>query len=216
VKYLISILIVGYVMSVAHPTNAHPHAWVDLSVEVVFDKTGAITGLRELWLFDDFYSVYATEGMDQDGDGQPDKAEMAKLVREIIESLAEYNYFTKVWIGRNPVHLNLVTEMSSEIRNNRLAMIYFIPFKKPVRTDVGALTYSIYDPSYYSEMLHAESEDAIKLVGAPEGCTYKVKAAEPSVEEVALAYSLPVTENVSTDLGQFFAERVSVRCSTHE
>ncbi len=139
-----------------------------------------------------------------------------KLVRETIESLAEYNYFTKVWIGRNPVHLNLVTEMSSEIRDNRLAMIYFIPFKKPVRTDVGALTYSIYDPSYYSEILHTESEDAIKLVGAPEGCTYKVKAAEPSVEEVALAYSLPVTENVSTDLGQFFAERVSVRCSTHE
>jgi ABC-type uncharacterized transport system substrate-binding protein len=215
VKYLIAVLTVGWALSVAKPVNAHPHAWIDLWVEVVFDQTGAITGLREIWLFDDFYTVYATEGMDADGDGQPDKDEMAKLVRENIESLSEYDYFTKAWIGGNPIKLATVTEMSSEIRDKRLAMIYFVPFEKPVRTDVGALTYSVYDPSYYSEMLHAESQDTIKLVGAPEGCTYQLSPATPKEEEVALAYSLPATETVSSDLGQFFAERVSVRCSAH-
>jgi ABC-type uncharacterized transport system substrate-binding protein len=169
----------------------------------------------EVWLFDDFYSVYATEGMDADGDGQPDEDVMAKLVRENIESLSEYEYFTKAWIGGNPVHLKPVTEMFSEMRGKRLAMIYFVPFDKPLRTDVGALTYSVYDPSYYTEMLHAESQDAIKLVGAPEGCTYQLKPAEPIEEEVALASSLAATETVSSDIGQFFAERVSVRCSSH-
>ena len=84
-KYLIAILIVGWAMSVAKPSNAHPHAWIDLWIEVVFDSTGAITGLRETWLFDDFYSVYATGGMDLDKDGQPDKEPMAKLVREILK-----------------------------------------------------------------------------------------------------------------------------------
>lgn len=215
VKYLIAVLTVGCSLILAQPAKAHPHAWIDLWVEIVFDPSGAITGLREVWLFDDFYSVYATEGMDADGDGQPDKDEMAKLVRENIESLSEYEYFTKAWIGGNSVHLKPVVEMSSEMRGKRLAMIYFVPFETPLRTDVGAFTYSIYDPSYYTEMLHAESQDSIKLVGAPEGCTYQLIAAEPKEEDVALAYSLPATETVSNDLGQFFAERVSVRCTTH-
>ena len=215
VKHLIVVLTFGWALNVAQSANAHPHTWIDLWVEVVFDQAGAITGLREVWLFDDFYSVYATEGMDADGDGQPDKDVMAKLVRENIESLSEYEYFTKAWIGGNPVHLKPVTEMSSEMRGKRLAMIYFVPFDKPLRTDIGALTYSVYDPSYYTEMLHAESQDAIKLVGAPEGCTYQLKPAEPIEEEVALASSLAATETVSSDIGQFFAERVSVRCSSH-
>ncbi len=214
-KYLIAVIAVGWALSTMRPASAHPHAWIDLWVEVVFDSTGAITGLRETWLFDDFYSVYATEGMDEDGDGQPDQKLMEELVRQNIESLAEYSYFTKAWIGGNPIPLSKVTEMSTEMREKRLAMIYYVPFEKPVRTDIGALTYSVYDPTYYTEMLHAEAEGVIKLVNAPAGCSYDLNAAEPKEEEVALAFSLPATETVTSDLGQFFAERVSIRCSSH-
>jgi len=215
-KYLALVISFAWATGLARPAIAHPHAWIDLWVEVVFDSTGAITGLRETWLFDDFYSVYATGGMDLDKDGQPDKGPMAKLVRENIESLSEYDYFTKAWIGGNPIKLAKVTEMSSDIRKKRLSLVYYVPFEKPVRTDIGALTYSVYDPSYYTEMLHAETQGAIKLVGAPKGCSYKLNPPEPKEEEVGLAFSLSATESVSRDLGQFFAEKVSVRCTLHE
>jgi ABC-type uncharacterized transport system substrate-binding protein len=215
-KYIALVISFAWAIGFARPANAHPHAWIDLWIEVVFDSTGAITGLRETWLFDDFYSVYATEGMDLDKDGQPDKEPMAKLVRENIESLSEYDYFTKAWIGGNPIKLAKVTEMSSDIREKRLTLIYYVPFEKSVRTDIGALTYSIYDPSYYTEMLHAEVQGAIKLIGAPKGCDYELSPAEPKEKEVSLAFSLSATETVSRDLGQFFAEKVSVRCTSHE
>ncbi len=106
--------------------------------------------------------------------------------------------------------------MSSDIREKRLSLVYYIPFEKPVRADIGALTYSVYDPSYYTEMLHAEVKGAIKLIGAPNGCSYELNPAEPKEEEVSLAFSLPATENVSSDLGQFFAEKVSVQCTSRE
>ena len=88
-KYLFLVIVFAWTISAARSVNAHPHAWIDLWIEVVFDSTGAITGLRETWLFDDFYSVYATEGMDLDKDGQPDKEPMAKLVSVNIKSLSE-------------------------------------------------------------------------------------------------------------------------------
>ena len=106
--------------------------------------------------------------------------------------------------------------MSSDIRDKRLSLIYYVPFEKPVWTDIGALTYSIYDPTYYTEILHAESQGAIKLIGAPKGCSYELDPAEPKEEEVSFAFSLSATETVSNDLGQFFAEKVSVRCTSHE
>ncbi len=215
VKAIFPALVIGILCIAARPVQAHPHAWIDLWIEVVFDSSGAITGLRETWLFDDFYSVYATEGMDEDGDGQPDKEPMAELVRQNIESLAEYDYFTKVWSGGTPVKLATVTEMSSEMRDGRLAMIYFVPFEQPVRTDIGEFVYSVYDPSYYTEMLHAEASDAITLQSAPEGCTHQVRTPEPKEEEVALAFSLSPSESVDTDLGQHFAEQVGIRCTSH-
>ena len=54
--------------------DAHPHAWIDVRVTVLFDGDGAITGLRQSWLFDEFYTAFATEGLDGDGDARPPPA----------------------------------------------------------------------------------------------------------------------------------------------
>jgi len=207
--------VIGIGVSNPNSLRAHPHAWIDLWVEVVFNESGAATGLRQTWLFDDFFSAYATEGMDEDGDGQPDKEPLAQLVRENIESLAEYQYFTKAWIGGNTIKLNEVTEMSAEVRENRLAMIYYVPFVKPVRTDIGPLVYSVYDPTYYIEILHAEAEDAIQLASSTAGCSYHLLPPDPKEEEVALAASLAPSESAGDGLGQYFAERVTISCTSH-
>lgn len=214
-NFLIALLVVWMGLASSGAAKAHPHAWIDLWVEVVFDESGAATGLRQTWLFDDFYSVYATEGMDEDGDGQPDKDLLAQLVRENIESLAEYSYFTKAWIGGTAIELGEVTEMSSQMQEKRLAMVYYVPFAKPVRTDIGPLEYSVYDPTYYIEILHAEAADAIQLASPPAGCSYALAAPEPKEEEVALAFSLSNSETAGDGLGGYFAERVTVTCSSH-
>ena len=53
----------------AAPLLAHPHVFVDATVEVLTDA-GAVTGVRLVWSYDDFFSLMLTEdlGVDTDGD----------------------------------------------------------------------------------------------------------------------------------------------------
>jgi ABC-type uncharacterized transport system substrate-binding protein len=52
------------------PALAHPHVFVDASVEVVFDAQNRATGLRIGWTYDDLFSLMIVEdrGLDPDYD----------------------------------------------------------------------------------------------------------------------------------------------------
>ena len=48
--------------------SAHPHVWVTIHSEVIYGPTGAVTGIRHAWSFDDMFSAYAVQGMPQTND----------------------------------------------------------------------------------------------------------------------------------------------------
>lgn len=65
------LLVLGAVVGPAillEEAAAHPHVFVDAKVEVVFDDTGRLAAIRNIWRFDPAFSQYATEGLDTDGD----------------------------------------------------------------------------------------------------------------------------------------------------
>ena len=72
--------------------------------------------------------------------------------------------------------------------------------------------YAIYDPTYYIEMVHAETDQAITLVNAPGGCRAAMKQPNPDPEQIMLAASLDRTQSAGDGLGRFFAEDVSLTC----
>lgn len=191
---------------------AHPHGWVDVRVEVLFDGQGRVAGLRETWLFDDYYSAYAVEGMDEDGDGAPDPARLRALLKENMTNLAEYDYFTRVTVDDGNLAFGEPGGMSSHMEGNRLEMTFELPLAEPQRPPAGGLVYAVYDPTYYIEMLHAESDDAIRLIGAPTGCGASLEEPNPSLETVTLAASLDRMQTATDGLGALFAQRVTVRC----
>jgi ABC-type uncharacterized transport system substrate-binding protein len=51
------------------PAEGHPHEWIDVASEVLFDKRGAIEAIRHHWRFDEAFSAFALQGLDTDGDG---------------------------------------------------------------------------------------------------------------------------------------------------
>lgn len=195
------------------PAQAHPHAWIDVTVEVLFDGDGRAIGLRETWLFDEYYTVFALEGLGTDAAGKPSQAAIDDILRQNMENLKEYAYFTKVEFDGADVAFGPVTAMSSTLRGARLDMRFVVPFAAPLDLGKSPMTYAIYDPTYYIEMLHAETADAVRLVGAPPACTYRLVDPVPSLEAVALAAALDSTQRQAGDgLGAVFAERVTVRC----
>jgi ABC-type uncharacterized transport system substrate-binding protein len=191
--------------------DAHPHAWIDMTVEVVFDQ-GKVGALRETWLFDDYYTAYATEDMDEDGDGKPDDHRLRALLEENMRNLAEYNYFTQVTSGGKNLAFGKVAEMSSRMNGTRLEMTFLLPLAAPLDVRERPMVYGIYDPTYYIEILHAEKPDAIRLTAAPAGCTTKLEEPHPTIEAAALAASIDSLHRTDNTLGALFAQRVTVRC----
>jgi len=204
---------VATVVSLSSMARAHPHAWVDVSVKLTVDDSGRVTSTRQIWLFDDFYSAFAVDGLDGDGDGQPDMDKLDELTLNNLEALQEYQYFTDVRIGGERIAFDEATEMSSAMRGKRYEMSFTIPFRAQTVRWGGGLTYAIYDPTYYVEMMHAESDAAIGFAGSTDGCTYVLEEPNPEPAVVAFAAALDKTQSAGDGLGVLFAQKVTVTCS---
>ncbi len=206
---------IGFFLLVAwmtRPAEAHPHAWVDIQVTVAFNADGDAIGLTETWLFDAFYTAYATSGFDGDGDGAADADRLDELLAVNLEALAAFDYFTKVETGGRPVPLEPAVDAASVIDNHRLRMTFRIPFATPVPVAETPLRYAVFDPTYFVELLHADAADAIRLAGVPDACSYRLIQPDPAPEMIALALTLDQTQSADDGLGQHFAEWVTIRC----
>jgi ABC-type uncharacterized transport system substrate-binding protein len=75
------------------------------------------------------------------------------------------------------------------------------------------LIYSIFDPTYYVEILHAEIKDVIRLIDAPESCKHSLIKPDPNPEMVALAAGLDRNQSAGDTLGAIFADKVLIECA---
>ncbi len=76
------------------PARAHPHIWVDVRTEILFDAQGRVNGIRHFWTFDPAFSAWSIQGLDTNGDGTVSRDEMQELADLNTESLAEFDYYT--------------------------------------------------------------------------------------------------------------------------
>jgi ABC-type uncharacterized transport system substrate-binding protein len=200
-------------MTLPRSINAHPHAFIDLAVDVLFDKNGAVIGLKEVWLFDEFYTAYAIESADKVKKGAPPQEKLVELLNINLRNLAKFDYFTKVRVGQTPIALGTATEASSRMFGARLEMTFTLPFKAPVEMGDKPVVYSIYDPTYYIEMLHADIKEVIRLIDAPAGCKHALFKPDPNPEMVALAAGLDRNKSAGDTLGAIFADEVLIECT---
>ncbi len=89
----------------AAPAQAHPHIWVTVQTTLQFDK-GTVTGIRHRWLFDEYYSTMAIQGLDANNDGIYDRKELAELATINIDGLKEMGYFTNAKLAEQPLTLD--------------------------------------------------------------------------------------------------------------
>jgi ABC-type uncharacterized transport system substrate-binding protein len=206
--------IIGFAMALlfSGKATAHPHAWIDVSIKVVFDDQGQVTALEQTWLFDEFYSMFVMEGAMQLGGGVPSQEALDALLAENMKNLAEYRYFSEALSGETELQFAPPENAATRESHGRLEMSFKLPLQQPVAADAIPLTYAIYDPTYYIEMLHAEKSDAIVLQNAPDGCEANLIEPTPDEAEVLYAAALGQSETGFDGLGRVFAERVMVTC----
>ena len=204
-------VILALLLSVLSPgAIAHPHAWIDVKTTVVFDQKGNIVALNVDWLFDAFYTVFVLEDI-ANADEPPPEA-LIELARHNLSNLHDYDYFLEVQSHGARQAIKAVEQYETNVIGDRLRMAFLVPLAEPLDPTTDDVSFKIYDPTYYIEIVHVEDEP-VALDGAPLGaCSASVTEPNPDEDVVTFAAMLDQSETGPSDLGRMFAQTVHVTC----
>jgi ABC-type uncharacterized transport system substrate-binding protein len=215
-SYRFTILIagLGFLIATTLRADAHPHVWVTMTEELVYAPDGSVTGVRHAWTFDDMFSVYATQGLEQKTKGQFTREELAPLAKVNVESLKEYAYFTYAKVNgkrQRDAFLDPVDYyLDYDPKETVLTLHFTLPFKTPVKAK--ALNVEVYDPEFFIDFGFAE-KDPVRLVDAPAQCAASIE--KPHDDFFSAAVRLDknfMTSEANAGMGASFANRISVTC----
>jgi ABC-type uncharacterized transport system substrate-binding protein len=189
-RLVIMLFGLAWVLGVPGRAEAHPHVWITVVEEVLYAPDGSITGIRQVWTFDEMFSAFAVQGIEQKTQGLFSREELAPLARTYVDGLKEYGYFT---------HAKLDGERQQEAfadpvdyfvdydpRQTSITFHFTLPFKTPV--PAKSLEVQIYDPQLFFYLSFARMQP-VRLIGAPEQCAPVVKTSEDG--------SLPATGSIA-------------------
>jgi ABC-type uncharacterized transport system substrate-binding protein len=193
---------------------AHPHVWVTMTEELLYAPDGSVTGVRHAWTFDDMFSAYATQGLEQKTKGEFTRAELQPLAQVNVESLKEYAYFTYARIDGKRKKDAFVDPidyfLDYDAKETVLTLHFTLPFKTPVKAK--ALDVEVYDPEFFIDFGFADS-NPVRLVAAPAQCAVAVEKPSdgnfPSSLRLDKAFQ---TSEANAGMGANFANRISVKC----
>ena len=151
--------------------RAHPHVWIDVSVELRFEDK-VLRGLRVIWLFDEYYSAFAVQDFDVNGNKQLDREELAVLENS-HEGLKDYSYFTHLKVGDllpEDVPVEVVENFVAEMNGDRLQYAFDVPLPEPLDPRKTTFGVGFYDETYYID-LNVGSPRRLRVSGnLPGGC----------------------------------------------
>jgi len=213
-RILAPLALLATLAAASQPARAHPHAWIDVMVKVLFDDKHRMYGLEETWIFDPLYTAFVLEGnmRGKDKNRKPDQAAIDGVSKENLKNIKDYNYLTVVESNGVKAGYAGTRDLAGSFVKDRLRMTFTLLLDKPLDPAAAPVEYMVFDPTYYIEMLHAESAGAIALSGAAPGCRHTLTPPKPNPDAVALAASMDRTQSAGDGLGQLFAERVTIRC----
>jgi ABC-type uncharacterized transport system substrate-binding protein len=189
--------------------QAHPHVWVVMKSELSYAPDGTITGVRHAWTFDDMFSTFATQGLEQKTKGVFTREELAPLAKVNIESLKEFDYFTFAKAGDSKVTFAAPKDYWLELKNNELTLHFTLPLQKSVKAKSFAV--EVYDPSYYVDFAFAEKA-AVTLVGAPPACKLSTVKLDDSPPTQPMSEAFFNNLTASKSWGAQYANRIVVNC----
>lgn len=139
---------------------AHPHVWIQARAELVFDAANNLIAVRHVWEFDEGFSAYASQGLDENGDGDLSREELAELSKINVESLKDFEYFTFVQMGPEDPPYEAPSEYWLESRGGILTLFFTLPMEKPVAPDKNKgfadLTIEVFDATFFVDIAFVE------------------------------------------------------------
>ena len=187
---------------------SHPHVATTVKSDLMFGKDGAITGIRYAWTFDEFFSEFATQGLDANKDGVFSRDELAELAKVNVETLQESDYFTFGKSGEGKLAFGQPTDYWLEYKDKLLTLHFTLPVKSGALK--SGVSLDVFDPTYFVAFSFA-TENPIKLVNAPANCSFDVKR-PAQISGPQPAESFFSSPSGANPYGAQFANSVIVTC----
>jgi ABC-type uncharacterized transport system substrate-binding protein len=201
-------------VAAASRADAHPHVWVTMTEELLYAPDGSVTGVRHAWTFDEMFSAFATQGIEQQTKGTFTREELAPLAKVNVESLKDYAYFTYAKVNGKRQKDAFIDPVDYFLDYNAkdavLTLHFTLPFKAPVKSKT--IDIEIYDPEFFIDFGFAD-KDPVRQVGAPAQCTASID--KPHDDNFSSALRLDknfMTSEANIGMGASFANRISVTC----
>lgn len=194
---------------------AHPHVWIDARSEVVFDEQQRMSALRVVWRFDEFYSLFAIEGLDKDGDAVLTAEELQPLAELNVTSLEEYRYFTEILADGEALAFGKVSKYGARYEDGILTLAFTIPLTAPVDPSRARIAFRSYDPTFYIAIEPA-LQDPVAFAGAPPpSCRPVVQEDEPP-ETLSLSEADFLDPAAGEGIGALYATTIAIVCTAAE
>lgn len=196
----------------AAPALAHPHVWVTMQIELVYEKDGRVSGLKHAWTFDDMFSEYATQGITPKVKGQFTRDELKPLAEENVSSLKEFAFFNYVKVDGKAIK-DVIADPKDywlDYKSEMLTLNFTLPLKQPVKAK--DLQIEIYDPDFFVNFTFNE-KNPVKLTGAPDKCNLTTK--QPGEEQFPSSQRLDKSfqeSNANAGMGAAYASKIFVKC----
>lgn len=181
---------------------AHPHVIVSAKSSFVMDASGAITGIRHSWTFDEAYSAYATTGFKKEPDGTFQRKELDDLAKINIESLNDFKYFTILKQGRKELELiDPAPGYRLDFNGKALVLDFLLPLKTPTPADTG-ISLKVDDETFFVAFGFAEN-DPVTIEGGNGKCRIDMKAPKKKFESSDVS---KLTEDMFSNLKSGFTD----------
>ena len=196
----------------AGEATAHPHVWVTVETEIQHDAEKRVTGFQHKWTFDEFYSSFATQGMDKNEDGKLDREELKELAEVNVTSLKEFGFFTFPKIATHQADCDEPRDYWLEQKDGMLTLHFFLPLKQPVeKARLKDFHFSVYDPTFY--VAFAFAKDApIRMAAGLSECRPEISRPEIQAPAKSLSESVQSENTELMGSGSAYAENVRLKC----
>jgi ABC-type uncharacterized transport system substrate-binding protein len=188
---------------------AHPHVWITAKSQVMYAPDGSVSGVRHAWTFDDMFSTYALQGIEQKTKGAYSREELAPLAQTNVESLKEFSFFTFARADGTRQRFLEPVDYFLDYKDSLLTLHFTLPAKTPFRAK--QLVLEVFDKTFFIDFQYAE-KDPVTLVGAPADC--RMQFQRPN-DGSAAAQKLGEQNFLSGEGGNFgmmFANKITVDC----
>lgn len=199
------------------PAAAHPHIFVDATVEVIFDGQGRAAAVRIGWTYDEFISlaIIESQNLDPDYDGVLTDEALVALSGFDMDWDADFEGDTYLTQDGQPLPLARPSDWTAGYADGKVSSTHIRRLQSPVAVTDVPLVVQTYDPGFYT---------AYTVVGTPvltgrDGCAAEVFTPDTSAADEALLAELaklPTTADIEIAypaVGATYAQELRITCS---